>query len=49
MLTAANGVVCAGMIVTFPEVRSKSCRYPAFLPGNANVFADKAHSPSGLS
>lgn len=49
MVIAANDVVCAGMMVTFPEVRSNSWRYPAFLPGKASVFAESAHSPKGLS
>ncbi len=46
---ARNGVLCAGMMVTFPESISTSCTCPCDLPGKARSRVPRQHRPRGLS
>ena len=46
---ARRGVLCAGMMVTFPDSSSTSCICPCDLPGKARSLEPRQHRPRGLS
>jgi len=46
---ARNGDVCAGMMLTLPELSSTIWTFPGDRPGNATILEPKQHSPRVLS